>query len=172
MMFDITDNFDVHPSAYLAAGVTMYGRVTIGAEANIWDAVVLRGDLDEITIGARTSIQEHCVIHVGVGHPTHIGDGVLIGHGAVVDSATVKSNCLIGINATVLAGAVVEEGAVVGAGAVVSPGMIVPAGSVAFGVPAKVVKPVSEKITRYITNAIKMYVALSQAYKAKQNSST
>ena len=171
-MFDLTDNFAIDPTAYVAESVKMYGRVSIRSYANIWDGVILRGDFNEIVIGSRTSIQEYSVIHVGIDHPTHIGDDVVIGHCAVVDSATVESNCLIGINATVLPGAVVKSGSVIGAGAVVSPNTVIPAGSVAFGVPAEVVKPTTDKLMKYMKRAVGAYVELSQAYKAKQEAGT
>ncbi|MFH0920571.1 MAG: gamma carbonic anhydrase family protein [Fibrobacterota bacterium] len=165
MAVDITNDFHIHPSVYIAPGARLYGKITIGANSNIWDGAVLRGDFAPIIIGENTSIQENCVVHVGMNHPIHIGDNVLIGHGVVIDGATVENNCLIAINSTVLKGAVIKQGSIVGAGAVVMEKEIIPQNSMVYGLPAKVVKETDADRRHFILKATQGYAELAKQYK-------
>ena len=99
----------IHTSAFVAPNATIIGNVTIGEEASIWFGAVIRGDEPdfEIRVGARTSIQDNCVLHVSRQGATLIGDGVTVGHGAILESCTVGDGALIGMNAVVLQRAVV-----------------------------------------------------------------
>jgi carbonic anhydrase/acetyltransferase-like protein (isoleucine patch superfamily) len=120
------------------------GDVEIGPDSSLWYGTVVRGDVHEIRIGARTNLQDQCVVHVTRGRfATHIGDEVTVGHRAVVHGCTVEEGALIGIAAVVLDGARVGAEALVGAGALVPPGMQVPERSLVLGVPARVVRSLS-----------------------------
>jgi carbonic anhydrase/acetyltransferase-like protein (isoleucine patch superfamily) len=120
------------------------GDVVIGPDSSVWFGAVVRGDVHRIRIGARTNLQDHCVVHVTRDRfATEIGDEVTVGHRAVVHGCRVGDGALIGIGAIVLDGARVGEEALVGAGALVSPGMEIPAGALALGVPARVVRALS-----------------------------
>ncbi len=122
------------------------GNVHIGPDSSIWYHAVVRGDVHAIRIGARTNLQDHCVIHVTRDRfSCTIGDEVTVGHRATVHGCRVDDGALIGIGAIVLDGAHVEEGAVVGAGAVVPPGTRIEAGMMALGLPAKVVRAVEDE---------------------------
>jgi len=133
-------------NVFLAPGVIVLGDVTIGDHSNLWFYTVARGDVHAITIGSRTNIQDHCMLHVTGGRfPLAIGSGVIVGHRAVLHGCTVQDDALIGIGALVLDGAVVERGAIVAAGAVVSPGSVVPAGQLAVGVPARPARAVTDR---------------------------
>ena len=122
----------------MAPGAAVVGDVTLGADVSIWYAAVLRGDVEPITVGARSNVQDGAVLHVTQGRfPCVVGDEVTIGHRAVVHGCRVGEGALIGIGAVVLDGAVVEEEALVAAGAVVAPGAVVPARTLAVGTPAK-----------------------------------
>jgi len=128
----------VAPGAWIAPGAVVIGDVVIGEDASIWFGSVVRGDIHSIRIGARTNLQDHCVVHVTQGRfPTVIGDEVTAGHRATIHGCTVHDGALIGIGATVLDGAVIGEEALVGAGAVVPPGAIVPPRTLVRGIPAK-----------------------------------
>lgn len=131
----------VHPSALVAEGAIVRGDVFLDADSSVWYNAVVRGDVAPVRVGARSNVQDCCVLHVSEGAPLTIGEGVTIGHGAVVHSCTVGDNTLVGMGATVLDGAVIGRDCIVGAGALVPRGMRVPDGSVAFGNPAKVVRP-------------------------------
>lgn len=131
----------IDPSAWLAPGAVVVGDVEIGPDCSIWYGVVIRGDVNQIRIGARTNIQDQSVVHVTKDRfATWIGDEVTVGHRAVVHGCHVGDGALIGIGAIVLDGAEVGEGALVGAGSVVTPGARIPARTLALGTPARVVR--------------------------------
>jgi carbonic anhydrase/acetyltransferase-like protein (isoleucine patch superfamily) len=147
------------PSAHLA------GDVEVGDDSSFWFHTAARGDVNSIRIGARTNVQDGAVLHVTHERfPLAIGDDVVIGHGAIVHGCTLESGCLVGIGARVLDGAVVESGAQVGAGAVVTPGTRVPAGKLVLGVPAKVVRALSDAERNEIATIAGRYVRLKDEY--------
>src|SRR5690606_18685744 len=90
---------------WIAPNAVLVGDIIVGAEAGIWFGVVARGDIETITIGARTNVQENCVLHTDKGFPLVIGENVTVGHGAIVHGCTIGDNSLIGMGATVLNGA-------------------------------------------------------------------
>ena len=156
----------IHPSVFLAPTAVVIGNVEIGEEASVWFGAVLRGDEPEhvIRVGARTSIQDNCVIHVSARGPTVIGPEVTVGHGAILESCTVGRGALIGMNAVVLQGATVGEQALVAAGAVVPDGGEVPARHLAAGTPARVKKELEGASLGWILNSSAHYVELSRDY--------
>ena len=131
----------IHPSAWIAPGAVVVGDVEIGADSSVWYGSVLRGDVHTIRVGARTNLQDHCVVHVTRDQfPCQIGDEVTVGHRAVVHGCTVGDGALIGIGAIVLDGASVGECALVAAGALVTPGDRVAPRSLVVGTPAREVR--------------------------------
>lgn len=151
---------------FLAPGAAVIGDVVVGDDVSFWFQTVARGDVNSIRIGAGTNIQDGTVIHVThETHPTTIGAGVVVGHSAVLHGCTIEDGALIGIGARVLDGAVVEAGAQVGAGAVVAPGHRVPAGHLVLGVPARVVRPLSDGERAAIGAIRDRYLALKERYR-------
>jgi carbonic anhydrase/acetyltransferase-like protein (isoleucine patch superfamily) len=134
----------IHPSVFIAPGAMVIGDVTIGEESSVWFNCVLRGDIDRIEVGARTNIQDGTVVHLDKGFPTRIGNDVTVGHGAIVHGCTVGDGAMIGMGAILLSGAKIGERAVVAAGALVREGQEIPPDKVAVGVPAKVIRDVTE----------------------------
>lgn len=126
----------IHPDAFVHPDAVIIGRVTIGAESSIWPGAVLRGDEGYISIGARTSIQDNCVLHTTEEHPTVVGDDCVIGHIVHLEGCTIESGVLVGNGSIVLHRVVVRTGAIVAANAVVLNDTEVPSGAVAAGVPA------------------------------------
>ena len=135
---------DVHSTVFVAPGAMLIGDVTIGEESSIWFNSVLRGDLEPIRIGCRTNVQDGAVIHMDKEIPCVIGDDVTIGHGAILHSCTIGNEALIGMGAILLTGSVIGERAIVAAGALIREGQEIPPGSLAVGVPAKVLREVTE----------------------------
>ncbi len=133
---------NVHPAvdatAWVAPNATLIGKVILAERASIYYGAVLRADVAEIRIGARTNLQDNVTVHCDEGHPTIVGDGVSVGHAAVLHACTIEDECLIGMGSIVLSGSVIGAGSLVAAGAVVLEGTIVPPGSLVAGVPAKV----------------------------------
>jgi carbonic anhydrase/acetyltransferase-like protein (isoleucine patch superfamily) len=159
----------IHPSAFVAPTATVIGNVTIGEEASIWFGAVIRGDEPEheIRVGARTSIQDNCVVHVSRQGATLIGADVTVGHGAILESCTVGDGALIGMNAVVLQRAVVGDAALIAAGAVVGSGAEIPARHLAAGAPAAVKKELEGESLRWVTTSAAHYVELSRRYMAQ-----
>lgn len=152
----------VAPSAHLA------GDLEAGDDCSFWFHVGARGDVHWIRIGARTSIQDGTILHVThESHPLSIGHDVVVAHGCVIHGCTLEDGCLVGIGARVLDGALVERGAQVGAGAVVTPGTRVPAGMLAVGVPAKVLRPLSDAERDNIPEIARRYVRVKDRYLAE-----
>lgn len=157
---------NVHPSAFLAPTAVLIGDVEVGPESSIWFGAVLRGDhpTNGIRIGARTSIQDNCVIHVSAEGPTIVGDEVTVGHGAVFESCEIRRGALIGMNAVLLHRAVIGEAALVAAGSVVPGGMEVPPRTLVAGSPATARKTLEGESADWIRGSAHHYVELSREY--------
>lgn len=146
---------------FIHSSAVVLGDVSLGERASVWPCAVLRGDTDRIVVGEESNVQDGAVLHADPGVPCTIGARVTIGHRAIVHGATVEDGCLIGMGAIVLNHAVIGAGSLVGAGAVVGEGMRVPPGSVAVGVPARIIKPVDEETRTRIQSGVDAYVALA-----------
>lgn len=144
----------IHASAWIAPNATIIGDVEIGPEASVFYGSVLRGDVNAIRIGARTNVQDNCVLHVDRDAPCILGDDVTIGHLALVHGATVDGGCLIGMKSALLSRSRVGAGSLIAAGAVVLEGQVIPPRSLAAGVPAKVRRELSaEQSAAFIPHA-------------------
>ena len=132
-------------SVFLAPGVKIIGDVEIGEDSSVWYNTVIRGDVHYIKIGKLTNIQDCCMLHVtNDKYPLNIGDKVTIGHSVSLHGCTINDLCLIGIGAIILDGAVVEEKSIVAAGALVRQNFVVPAGKLVAGVPARIVRDLTQ----------------------------
>lgn len=144
----------VDPSAWIAPGAVVVGDVSVGPEASVWYAAVLRGDGDSITVGARSNVQDGCVLHADPGFPLRVGAGVSVGHRAVLHGCTVDDDVLVGMGAIVMNGARIGSGTIIGAGAVVAAGVEVPPRSLVLGLPAKVRREVTDdELAEVLANA-------------------
>ncbi|MBV7699408.1 gamma carbonic anhydrase family protein [Streptomyces sp. TRM70350] len=155
----------VDQEAFVAPTAAVIGDVTLGAGASVWYGAVLRGDVERISVGAGSNVQDNCTLHADPGFPVSVGERVSIGHNAVVHGATVEDDCLIGMGATVLNGAVIGAGSLVAAQALVPQGMVVPAGSLVAGVPAKVRRELTDEEREGITLNGTMYAELGKAHR-------
>ncbi|WP_039796892.1 gamma carbonic anhydrase family protein, partial [Nocardia araoensis] len=129
---------EIDESAWIAPNATVIGRVRLGAEVSVWYSAVLRGDLETIEVGARSNIQDGCVLHADPGFPLTVGAGVSVGHNAILHGCTIGDDVLVGMGATVLNGAVVGPGSLIAANALIPEGAQIPPGSLVAGVPGKV----------------------------------
>lgn len=130
----------IDPSAWVAPDANVIGRVVLEAEASVWFGATLRGDNEEIRVGAGSNVQEGCVLHTDLGYPLVIGSNCTIGHKAILHGCTIGDGSLIGMGAIVLNGAKIGQGCLIGAGALVTEGKEIPDGSLVMGAPAKVVR--------------------------------
>jgi carbonic anhydrase/acetyltransferase-like protein (isoleucine patch superfamily) len=128
---------------FIAPNAAVIGRVVLEENSSVWFSCVLRGDAENIHVGAGSNIQDGAVIHADPGFPALIGASVTVGHNAMLHGCTVGDGCLIGINAVVLNGAVLGKNCLVGANALVTEGMQIPDGSLVLGSPGKVRKTLS-----------------------------
>ena len=144
MLIAIEDRVpSVDESAFVAVTATLIGSVVLEEGASVWYGVVARGDMDTITIGAGSNIQDNTVLHTDPGLHLRVGRDVTVGHSAMLHGCTVEDGALIGIGARVLNQAVVGAGSIVAAGALVPEGAVIPPRSMVMGVPGKVVKELS-----------------------------
>lgn len=150
---------------FVASTATIIGNVELGDQVSVWYGAVIRGDLDKITIGNRTNIQDNVVVHVDVGVPVIIGDEVVVGHSAIIHGAKIDSNTMIGMRATVLNHSQIGKNCIIGAHALVTEGMIIPDNSVVMGTPAKVVKQITEKQIEMLKANAESYVVNSERYR-------
>ncbi|MGO1259190.1 MAG: gamma carbonic anhydrase family protein [Brachybacterium sp.] len=156
----------VPATAWVAPNATLIGKVTLRENSSVFYSSVLRGDMDSITIGPGSNIQDGCVIHTDEGFPAVVGSGVSVGHRAVLHGCTVEDDSLIGMGAVVLNGAVVGAGSLVAAGAVVTEGMQIPPGSLVAGVPAKVRRELDEEALESLRQNARTYVELAAKHRA------
>lgn len=132
-------------NVYLMQGAVVTGDVHLGEGCNVWQNAVIRGDLGPIRIGAYTNIQECCVLHLDEdGPPVILADHVTVGHGCILHGCSVGRGSLVGMGSIVMDGAQIGEGCVVGAGSLVTSNTVIPDGMMAFGRPAKPVRPTTE----------------------------
>jgi carbonic anhydrase/acetyltransferase-like protein (isoleucine patch superfamily) len=152
----------VAPSAYVSWNAEVAGDVELAEDASVWYAAVLRGDIAGIRIGRSSNVQDGCVIHVDIGVPCIVGEGVTLGHRVVLHGCTIGDWCLIGMGAVILNGAVVGEGSIVGAGALVTQGKTFPPRSLIMGSPARVVRELRDDEVAELREHALAYVDLAR----------
>ena len=155
----------VHKSVFIADGVKIIGDVEIDENSSIWFNSVIRGDVNYIRIGKMTNIQDMSMLHVTHDtHPLIIGNNVSIAHSVSLHGATIENNCLIGIGAIVLDGALIQKNSFVAAGAVVKENFIVPQATLVAGVPARVIRELSDEEIKGITETAMNYIKYKEIY--------
>lgn len=159
------------PRCYVDPSALVIGDVELGEDSSVWPLTVIRGDVNFIRIGARTNIQDGCVLHVTHngeytpgGSPLVIGDEVTVGHGVILHACTVGQRCLVGMGARVLDNAVLEDESFIGAGAVVPPGKVVGSGELWLGNPARRVRALSARERAQLRYSAEHYVRLKDRY--------
>ncbi len=151
-------------SAFVAETAVIIGDVTIEEDANIWFGAVLRADMAPIVIKKGANIQDNTVIHVDTNIPCVVGEYVTVGHAAILHSTTIEEESLIGMGATLLTGSSIGKHSIVGANALVKENKEIPEGSLAVGIPAKVVRQLTDKEKNFIKENALHYVELSRKY--------
>jgi len=157
---------EIPATAYVDPGATVIGRVFLGEHASLWPGAVLRGDINSISVGDYSNVQDNSVLHVADAHPVLVGKEVVIGHSAVVHGCTIEDGCLIGIGAKVLNGVVVREGSILAAGALVPEGAQLEPRSLYMGAPAKKRRDLTEEEVARIRMMARKYAFLATAHRA------
>lgn len=157
--------------AYVDPSAVVIGKVTIGDDASIWPTAVARGDVHEISIGARTSIQDGCVLHVTHdgpfgqgGRALVIGSDVTVGHRAVLHACTIGNTCLVGMGSLILDEVVTEDLVMIGAGAIVTPGKRLTSRGLYVGSPARRVRDLTDREIEFLTYSAAHYVKIKDDY--------
>jgi carbonic anhydrase/acetyltransferase-like protein (isoleucine patch superfamily) len=151
-------------TAFVAPNSTVIGKITAGNDVGIWYGAVVRADKDKISLGARSNIQDNCVVHTSSGHPVTIGDDVSVGHGAILHGCTIQNSVLVGMGAIILNGAIIGNESIIGAGALVSEGKNIPPRSLVLGVPGKIVRQVTDEEAIGILKNALSYVELAREH--------
>lgn len=162
---------NIHASAYVDETAVVIGDVTIGADSSLWPMTVARGDVNSIRIGARTNIQDACVLHVSSdseynpgGFALNVGDDVTVGHRVTLHACTVGNLCLVGMSATIMDGAVLGDKVIIGAGSLVPPGKKLESGYLYVGSPVKQVRELNEKELAFLEFSARHYAGLKDQH--------
>ncbi|HEY7093931.1 MAG TPA: gamma carbonic anhydrase family protein [Ktedonobacterales bacterium] len=155
----------VAEDAFIAPTAVLIGDVTVEAGASVWFGAVIRGDVAPIHIGARSNVQDNCVLHADEDIPCEIGADCTLGHGAVVHGATIGEHTLIGMRATVLNSAEVGAECILAAGTVIPEGKRIEFGQLVMGVPGKVVRPITNAERERIYDGVAHYAERAQEYR-------
>lgn len=151
---------------FIAKNAVVIGDVTLGKDVTVWFNSVIRGDSNFIKIGDRTNIQDGTIIHVDHDAPTEIAKDVTVGHQCMLHGCKIEQGALIGMSSIVLNHAVIGENSLIGAGSLVTQGMVIPPNVLAFGRPAKVIRPLTQaEIAKNKAN-ITHYCQLGQEFQA------
>jgi carbonic anhydrase/acetyltransferase-like protein (isoleucine patch superfamily) len=151
----------VAEALFIAWNAEVAGDVTLAPETSVWFSATLRGDIEPITLGRGSNVQDGAVLHTDFGLPCVVGERVTIGHQAILHGCRVEDDCLIGMGAVVLSGAVIGKESVVGAGALVTEGKTFPPRSLILGSPAKAVRTLDDEAIEKVRRNGEVYVELA-----------
>jgi carbonic anhydrase/acetyltransferase-like protein (isoleucine patch superfamily) len=165
---------DIAATAYVDPTALVIGNVTLAADVSLWPMVVARGDINSITVGARTNVQDGTVLHVTHdseydpgGFALTIGADITVGHQCILHGCTIEDSCLIGMASTVMDGAVLRSGVLLGAGSLVTPGQELEGGYVWVGSPARKIRPLRDKEKAFFEYSARHYVEVKNRHMAK-----
>jgi carbonic anhydrase/acetyltransferase-like protein (isoleucine patch superfamily) len=156
----------VHETAWVADSAQVMGNVRLAADSSVWFGVVIRGDMDVISVGRGTNIQDNSVLHADHGVPLTIGDNVSVGHQVMLHGCTIGDGSLIGIQSVILNGAKIGKNCLVGAGSLVTEGKEFPDNSMILGSPAKAVRQLSAEQIEGLKMISDHYIENARRYRS------
>ena len=166
MIYDFEDNTPrMDPDSWVASNAVIIGKVELKKDSNIWFNVTLRGDVEPITVGEGSNIQDGSVVHTDPGCPTIIGKNVTIGHLVMLHGCVIEDDCLIGIGSTILNKAKIGKNSIIGANALITENKVIPERSLVLGSPGKIVRQVTDEEIKSIKKNAEHYVANYKKYK-------
>jgi carbonic anhydrase/acetyltransferase-like protein (isoleucine patch superfamily) len=154
-------------AVFIAPNATVVGDVTLGANTSVFYGAVLRGDINEIRVGEGTNIQDNAVVHLADNFGAYIGAWCSIGHGAIVHACVIGDACLVGMGATVLDGAEIGAGSIVGANSLVPLRFRCPPGSLVYGSPARLVRPLGDGEREGVRKLADKYLEVARAHASR-----
>ena len=166
MIYDFEKNVpEVHPDAWVASNATLIGKVKLEKNSSIWLNVVLRGDIELITIGENSNIQDGSVLHTDPGYKLNVGKGVTVGHMVMLHGCQIADDSLVGIGSIILNNAKIGKNCIIGANSLITEDKIIPDNSLVVGSPGRVLRKVTEDEIKAIHENAKHYVEGSKKYK-------
>lgn len=151
--------------AWVAPGAHVIGDVVLGAAASVWFGAVLRGDIERLSIGPGSNIQDNAVLHSDPGKPLVLGAKVTVGHAVTLHGCRIGDSSLVGIGAIVMNGAQIGHHSLIGAGAVVTEGKAFPDGVLILGTPARVIRALSEEEMAQLEVSAQTYMERAAHYR-------
>ena len=166
MIYDFEKNVpEVHADAWVASNATLIGKVKLEKNSSIWFNAVLRGDIELISIGENSNIQDGSVLHTDPGYKLNVGKGVTVGHMVMLHGCQISDDTLIGIGSIILNNAKIGKNCIIGANSLITENKIIPDNSLVVGSPARVLRKVTEEEIKAIHENAKHYVDGSKKYK-------
>ncbi len=156
----------IHPDTWVAPDANLIGRVVLEAGASVWFGATLRGDNEEIRVGAGSNVQENAVLHTDMGFPLTIGANCTIGHKAMLHGCTIGEGTLIGMGAMVMNGSRIGRGCLIGAGALITEGKEIADGSLVMGAPGKVIRLLDAEARARLLRSAAGYQANMRRFRA------
>jgi carbonic anhydrase/acetyltransferase-like protein (isoleucine patch superfamily) len=152
-------------NSWVASNSVVIGKVELKKDSNIWFNVTLRGDVEPITVGEGSNVQDGSVVHSDPGCPVIIGKNVTVGHLVMLHGCVIEDDCLIGIGSTILNKAKIGKNSIIGANALVTENKVIPERSLVLGSPGKIVRQVTDEEIKSIKENAEHYVANYKKYK-------
>ena len=156
----------IHPDTWVAPDANLVGRVVLEAGASVWFGATLRGDNEEIRVGAGSNVQENAVLHTDMGFPLVIGANCTIGHKAMLHGCMIGEGTLIGMGAMVMNGSRIGRGCLIGAGALITEGKEIADGSLVMGAPGKVIRLLDDEARARLLRSAAGYQANMRRFRA------
>ena len=156
---------NIHKENWVAPSADLIGSVILSANVSIWWQAVLRADNEPITVGARSNIQDGCVLHTDPGYPLAIGENVSVGHMCMLHGCEIDDSSLIGIGSIVLNGAHIGRNCLIGANTLITEGKKIPDNSLVMGSPGKVIREISDEQIELIEKNAESYVNRWRRYR-------
>ena len=166
MIYDFEKNVpEVHPESWVASNATIIGKVKLEKNSSIWFNAVLRGDIELITIGENSNIQDGSVLHTDPGYPLTVGKGVTVGHMVMLHGCQISDDTLIGIGSIILNNAKIGKNCIIGANTLITENKVIPDNSLVVGSPGRVLRKVTDEEIKAVLENGKHYVDFSKKYK-------
>ncbi len=151
---------------YVASNAVVIGKVELCEDSSVWFNAVLRGDNELIRIGARSNIQDGCVLHTDPGYPLDVAEDCTIGHMVMLHGCTIGRGTLVGIGSIILNGTTIGEECLIGANTLIPEGKTIPPRSMVLGSPGKIVKQLSDEDVERFSKGAGRYVTNGQRFKS------
>lgn len=157
----------IEQAAFIASNAIILGDVSLGKDSSVWYGAILRADIESITVGEGTNLQDGVIVHLDDKIGAHIGKYNTVGHGAILHACTIGDECLIGMHATVMDGSKIGNQCIIGAHTFAPKGFEAPDGSLVYGSPAKIIRSLTKEERAELRDGAEKYIEVARAHAAK-----